>query len=343
DNVGATTIGASKVTNSMLAGSIDLTNKVTGALPVANGGTGAATLTGLVKGNGTGSMTAAVVGTDYQAPLALTTTGTGAATLSGATLNIPTPAAGLPSSGNIAGDMLYWNGSAWVKVAAGSNGQTLTFYNGAPVWVETTANANTVFNPNTGKIWMDRNLGATQVATSSTDHLAYGSLYQWGRGSDGHQIIVWTSSTKSNGDEQNNVTPSLSANDAPENGNFILAPNSPYDWLNNPQNDNLWQGVSGVNNPCPTGYRIPTDAEWVAEHTSWISQNAAGAFASPLKLPMAGLRSSNGSLFDVSTFGRYWSSTVSSKNARRLDFNSSNADMSTRNRASGLSVRCLKD
>uniref|UniRef100_UPI004047DDE5 Lcl domain-containing protein n=1 Tax=Algoriphagus sp. TaxID=1872435 RepID=UPI004047DDE5 len=130
----ATTIGAGKVTNSMLAGSIDLTSKVTGALPVANGGTGAATLTGLVKGNGTGSMTAAVVGTDYQAPLALTTTGTGAATLSGATLNIPTPAAGLPSSGNIAGDMLYWNGSAWVKVSAGSNGQTLTFIGGKPVW-----------------------------------------------------------------------------------------------------------------------------------------------------------------------------------------------------------------
>lgn len=35
-----TTIGASKVTNAMLAGSIDLTTKVTGALPIANGGTG---------------------------------------------------------------------------------------------------------------------------------------------------------------------------------------------------------------------------------------------------------------------------------------------------------------
>ncbi len=42
--------------------------KITGTLPVANGGTGAATLTGLVKGNGTGSMTAAVAGTDYLTP-----------------------------------------------------------------------------------------------------------------------------------------------------------------------------------------------------------------------------------------------------------------------------------
>ncbi|KND47938.1 MAG: hypothetical protein AB199_04240 [Parcubacteria bacterium C7867-004] len=40
-----------------------------GTLGVANGGTGAVTLTGLLKGNGTSPFTAAVAGTDYQAPL----------------------------------------------------------------------------------------------------------------------------------------------------------------------------------------------------------------------------------------------------------------------------------
>jgi hypothetical protein len=35
---------------------------------------------------------------------------------------------------------------------------------------------------------MDRNLGASQVATSSTDPASYGDLYQWGRPADGHQI-----------------------------------------------------------------------------------------------------------------------------------------------------------
>ena len=44
----------------------DLTTGVTGVLPVANGGTGVATITGIVKGNGTGAMTAAVANTDYQ-------------------------------------------------------------------------------------------------------------------------------------------------------------------------------------------------------------------------------------------------------------------------------------
>ena len=43
NNAGVTTIGASVVTNAMLAGSIDLTTKVTGTLPIANGGTGSAT------------------------------------------------------------------------------------------------------------------------------------------------------------------------------------------------------------------------------------------------------------------------------------------------------------
>jgi Ubiquitin-like domain len=43
-------------------------SKITGTLGVAHGGTGATTLTGLVKGNGTGAFTAATAGTDYLAP-----------------------------------------------------------------------------------------------------------------------------------------------------------------------------------------------------------------------------------------------------------------------------------
>ncbi|NBX70429.1 MAG: hypothetical protein EBQ98_00755 [Actinobacteria bacterium] len=61
-----------------------------GTLGVASGGTGATTLTGIIKGSGTSAFTAATAGTDYQAPITLTTTGTsGAATFVGNTLNIP--------------------------------------------------------------------------------------------------------------------------------------------------------------------------------------------------------------------------------------------------------------
>lgn len=51
---------------------------------------GAGSVNGLLKANGSGTVSAAVSGTDYQAPITLTTTGTsGAATFVGNTLNIP--------------------------------------------------------------------------------------------------------------------------------------------------------------------------------------------------------------------------------------------------------------
>ncbi len=188
-----------------------------------------------------------------------------------------------------------------------------------------------VLNPLTGKVWMDRNLGASQVSTSSTDAQAYGDLYQWGRRSDGHQC-------------RNSVTTTtLSSTDQPANGSFITSSSGNIDWRS-PQNTNLWQGVNGVNNPCPSGYRLPTLTELNAERTSWSSNNSGGAFASPLKLPMAGRRfGSDGSFNGVGTNGNYWSSTVSSTDSQLLFFFSSPAFGDTNNRANGLSVRCLKD
>lgn len=75
----ATTIGDGKVTNTMLAGSIDLTAKVTGALPIANGGTGQTAKTAafdalspmttagdIIYGGNSGSGTRLAKGTDGQ-------------------------------------------------------------------------------------------------------------------------------------------------------------------------------------------------------------------------------------------------------------------------------------
>lgn len=184
----------------------------------------------------------------------------------------------------------------------------------------------------TGRVWMDRNLGASRAATSSTDPQAYGDLYQWGRAADGHQK------------RNSGTTSTLNRTDTPGHSRFILS-NSGANWdWRSPQNDNLWQGVNGINNPCPSGYRLPTEAEWEAERQSWSSYNRNSAFASPLKLPVAGFRfSGNGSLFDVGSNGFYWSSTVSGTNARRLYFLSFDAFMFSGFRAFGGSVRCIKE
>jgi len=192
-----------------------------------------------------------------------------------------------------------------------------------------------VTNPTTGKTWMDRNLGATQVATSSTDSDAYGDLYQWGRFTDGHQCR--TSGT----------TTDLSTTTAPNHGYFILTTSQPYEWLIIP-NGNLWQGVAGTNNPCPSGYRLPTETELNNERLSWSSNNTAGAFGSPLKFTLAGTRFAI-AVIREGTHANYWSSTynVTSTLASHLYFDTSSniAGVSSggANTINGMAVRCIKD
>ena len=106
----------------------------------------------------------------------------------------------------------------------------------------------------------------------------------------------------------------------------------------------LWQGVSGTNNPCPAGFRIPTEAEFNAEISSWGSQNEAGAYASPLKLTVAGYRDySNGLLNLVNGGGFYWSNTINTTLSRCLILDGSTATLDQSDRARGMSVRCIKD
>jgi uncharacterized protein (TIGR02145 family) len=194
-------------------------------------------------------------------------------------------------------------------------------------------------NPITGKTWMDRNLGASQVASISEDTAAYGDLYQWGRRAEGHQCR--TSATHKG---STLGYPSTATQNGGWDGKFITTTTAPFDWLHQQQNPNLWQHVNGNNNPCPKGYRVPTDAELDAERLSWVSNNAAGAFASPLKLPLTGYRDgSNGSIIGDGSAGIYWSSTVSGTISSALAILNSTAQMVTNGRSRGNSVRCIKD
>jgi uncharacterized protein (TIGR02145 family) len=188
-----------------------------------------------------------------------------------------------------------------------------------------------VLNPITGRIWMDRNLGATRAATSSSDINSYGDLYQWGRLSDGHQC-------------RNSATINvLSATDQPPQGRFIISISEPWDWRR-PQNTTLWQGNNSVNNPCPSGYRLPTEEEWNEERLSWSSNNSTGAFASPLKLTRPGYRDHNSAaLTDVGFSGFYWSSSVDGLSSKRLYLLGNSAQIITTYRSFGGSVRCIKD
>ena len=205
-----------------------------------------------------------------------------------------------------------------------------------------------VTNPATGKTWMDRNLGANRAAISSTDAESYGSLFQWGRFADGHQCVnryagdgVTTSST----------TPTVSTSATPGHGNFIANLNAQWQM---PVLNDLWQGVNGTNNPCPAGYRLPTEAELESERLSWqqapinSTNDIVGGFASPLKFTMGGRRNnSNGGLSSVGSYGAYWSSTALAWEEISLDLTigitfPASVEWS-HNRSMAVSVRCIKN
>ena len=245
--------------------------------------------------------------------------------------------------------------SCWIEVADNlSSNATIYIYYGNSEAESASELFNVTFTYNgsvvtygtvlsQGRWWLDRNLGAEQVATAYNDYLGYGDLFQWGRLDDGHQSITWTDAT--HGTPDYGSTTDLSTTDVPGHNLFIKKSDSPYDWRN-PKNDDLWQGVNGVNNPSPAGWRIPTETEWETERLGWSSNNRSGAYNSPLKLVVNGYRFySNGLISEMGINGYYWSSTriPPSTNARTLTFYSDNAAMSSYGRAAGFSVRCTKN
>lgn len=108
----ATAIGGGAIVNA--SNTIQLGNNAVTEVRMGTGNT-ATVITGGLQ----------VTGGTPAAGKVLTSDATGLATWT-------TPAS-LPS-GTTAGQMLYWNGSAWVTIPAGVNGQNLSFCNGVPTW-----------------------------------------------------------------------------------------------------------------------------------------------------------------------------------------------------------------
>jgi hypothetical protein len=100
------------------------------------------TVTGILKGNGT-AVSAAVAGTDYQAPITLTTTGTsGAATLVGNTLNIPQYSGG-GGGGGVSGSGTTNYVAKFTSSTAIGNSQI--FDNGTNVGIGTASPTNKLY------------------------------------------------------------------------------------------------------------------------------------------------------------------------------------------------------
>ena len=111
-----------------------------------------------------------------------------------------------------------------------------------------------------------------------------------------------------------------------------------------------------ANDPCPTGYRVPTEAEQdalVATGSTWTSNyngtgvagRIFGSGSNTIFFPAAGYRFYNdGTLNDAGAPGGYWSSTeYGSTNACLIIFGSGDAFVFGNYRTNGFSVRCVSE
>jgi uncharacterized protein (TIGR02145 family) len=218
-------------------------------------------------------------------------------------------------------------------------------YNGA------TVTYGVITSSVTGRKWMDRNLGASQVATAYNDRLAYGHLFQWGRPADGHQLVNYSSSTTGVG--VNGKTKTLATSDVPGHSTFITPDNTVqqngvwvYDWRDD-QNTNRW--AINSQGSCPAGWHVPTKAEWDAETAI---TNLSTAYAQ-LKITAAGYRygdfDGSGREGTVRTAGSsawYWSSSVWPSGAgfsSYKDISSTGSNTDLAGRAYGACIRCIKN
>lgn len=226
----------------------------------------------------------------------------------------------------------------------GNTGSVTFTYNGQTV-------THTSVRAADGKIWLQQNLGATQVASSTTDVNSYGDLFQWGRWDDGHQLR--TSVNQQVTTLSNNTPAGISGG----NPNFLRNTVQPLWWggsatttpAGNPLITDTWAaGAPSATNgtdPCTAlgaGWRMPTNAEWTALRTAESITNLATGFSSNLKLPYGGYRNgANGSIQQAGFANFYWSSTNKDAIYPYAVYNGGSVDYWQR--AYAATCRCIKD
>ncbi|MCV6607348.1 MAG: fibrobacter succinogenes major paralogous domain-containing protein [Campylobacterales bacterium] len=195
-------------------------------------------------------------------------------------------------------------------------------------------NYKEVISSKTEKVWLDRNLGASQVCSAKNDSKCYGFYYQWGRKHDGHE------------QNDSNTVESQTADYSNAGNKFITGYT---DWTTDDNSgfwrENFWEKTDGTS-VCPKGFRIPTKLEFNAEldtNSPFDDSN----YNTALKLPLAGYREpKDGNITKLGIEADYWlyDANSSGATAQSVYFTSGGLlSPQYAHRTYGFPVRCIKD
>ncbi len=216
------------------------------------------------------------------------------------------------------------------------------------IWVAITSKDNSILHHGkayqiigsnlTGRLWLDRNLGASRACQSPTDTQCFGDYYQWGRPTDGHE------------DPSSKVTSKPYGSPTSTGSRFFIEgiDNPIEDWVikdsSGAYRAKQWMRTDG-RSVCPPGFRVPTMEELTAELQSLPFSNTNDAtFNHFLKLPYAGWRQGdNGNVSGQGKFGNIWATSQTDRLADAYHFVPNLIAPSRADRTFGLSVRCISD
>ncbi|MEG1644553.1 MAG: FISUMP domain-containing protein [Alistipes sp.] len=258
--------------------------------------------------------------------------------------------------------------------------------NGAIIW--TWHLWITDYTPATDGRYMSRNLGAGSNKTETTDAIlaSYGLYYQWGRkepfigpltyncasGVDARMYdALGTRLTLTYAETSATVGTTAYAQQHPLV--YILGTEaSGYDWLTEAHKADLWGTTKTLNDPCPKGWHVPAQADFVGltiadSHTAADTDKLKKQYGWTLTNGTnssfflgAGRRSAlHGFISNVNTnnrpepwIGCYWTSGTAADNASTalyFTLDTEDASKSELNlnasypRANGMQIRCVKD